>query len=100
MRFAGTCSRYSNKAMPQLTRAATTQGRVFNSLRCPYQAKVMNTFERLSSPTVCSSTIPLLTPVNPLAVSQVAEHRGGLLALSRPAGTCGSRAYEFPRQLE
>src|ERR1700722_10390899 len=59
MRFAGTCSRYSNRAMPQLTSAAMTHGRVFSSFRCPYQAKVMKTFDRHSRPTVCSSTIPL-----------------------------------------
>src|SRR5580658_462394 len=63
MRFAGTCSRYSNRAMPQLTSAATTHGRVFNSFRCPYQAKVMKTFDRHSSTTVCSNTMPLLKDV-------------------------------------
>src|SRR2546421_6201039 len=49
MRFAGTCSRYSKNAMPQLTSAATYQGRTTRLLRCAYQAKVMKTFEPMSS---------------------------------------------------
>ena len=44
MRFAGTANQYSRKAMPQLTRTAPQSGAALN-LRCPYQAKVMNTFE-------------------------------------------------------
>lgn len=51
--MAGTCSRYSNSAMPQLTRAATYHGAVARFFRWPYQAKVMNTLLRMSSNTVC-----------------------------------------------
>src|SRR4051812_22583227 len=55
MRLPGTCSRYSNNAMPQLTSAATIQGLCPSSLRCAYQAKVMNTLLKDSSPTVIST---------------------------------------------
>ena len=37
MRLAGTISRYSKKAMPQLTRMARNRGE-FLYFRCPYQA--------------------------------------------------------------
>src|SRR4051812_26188799 len=50
MRFAGTASQYSKKAMPQLTSTAPQSGVVLN-LRWPYQAKVMNTFEARSMTT-------------------------------------------------
>jgi hypothetical protein len=50
MRFAGTCTRYSNSAMPQLTSAAMTQGLAAMFLRCAYHANVMNTFEMISRP--------------------------------------------------
>ena len=53
MRLAGTCSRYSNNAMPQLTSAATYQGDVARFFRWPYQAKVMKTLLATSSKTVC-----------------------------------------------
>src|SRR5919112_1014161 len=45
MRFAGTCSRYSNSAMPQLATAARYQGLSPRFLRCAYQAKVMKILE-------------------------------------------------------
>ena len=54
MRLAGTWSRYSARAMPQLTRAAKYQGAVARFLRWPYQAIVMNTLEAASSKMVCS----------------------------------------------
>ena len=38
-------------AIPQLVRMASANGRVLN-LRCPYQAKVMKTFDRISRPIV------------------------------------------------
>lgn len=53
MRLAGTCKRYSNSAIPQLTSAATYQGEDARFLRCPYQANVMNTLLAISSNTVC-----------------------------------------------
>src|SRR5689334_24499170 len=52
IRFAGTCSRYSNNATPQLTSAATNHGFELSSLRCAYQANVMKTFDRISRMTV------------------------------------------------
>src|SRR2546428_13302680 len=45
MRLAGTWTRYSNSAIPQLTSAATIHGRWLRCLRCAYHAKVMKTFE-------------------------------------------------------
>src|SRR5579862_4313727 len=48
MRLPGTCSRYSKKAIPQLTTAATYHGRSMSVFRCAYHAKVMKTFEASS----------------------------------------------------
>src|SRR5512143_45954 len=53
MRLAGTCSRYSSKAMPQLANAASIHGWLFISFRCAYQAKVMKTLEQVSRIRVC-----------------------------------------------
>src|SRR3954464_9980535 len=55
MRLAGTCSRYSNSAMPQLASAATYQARPERFFRWAYQAKVMNTFESTSRPVALST---------------------------------------------
>ncbi|GAB1379157.1 hypothetical protein MASR1M49_20030 [Pararhodobacter aggregans] len=55
MRLAGTCSRYSKKAMPQLIRMTVISG-ALRYFRCPYQAKVMKTFEASSNKMVCSGT--------------------------------------------
>ena len=66
MRLAGTWSRYSNSAMPQLTNAATNQGRS-GFLRCAYQANVMNTFESTSRTAVFSTT--------DIATSEAGEER-------------------------
>jgi len=52
IRLAGTWSKYSKKAINQLTIAATSHGLSDNVLRCPYHAKVMNRFDKMSSPTV------------------------------------------------
>ena len=41
IRFAGTCSMYSKKAIPQLANAATIHGLADMFFRCPYHAKVM-----------------------------------------------------------
>src|SRR5690606_24703837 len=54
IRFAGTCSMYSKNATPQLTSAAIHHGRAARSSRWAYQAKVMKTFDSVSSRTVCS----------------------------------------------
>src|SRR5947208_3870 len=56
MRLAGTWSRYSNSAMPQLTRAAMYQTWWLRLLRCPYQANVMKTFEAIRSKVVFAKT--------------------------------------------
>ncbi|MCY1383344.1 hypothetical protein D9M69_714640 [compost metagenome] len=45
--MAGTISVYSKNAMPQLARIATNSGDDVY-FRCPYQAKVMKTFEASS----------------------------------------------------
>src|SRR5258706_4252600 len=50
MRLAGTISRYSNSAIPQLASAAIHQGLAESSFRCAYQAKVMKTFDANSRP--------------------------------------------------
>src|SRR5262245_34274641 len=46
MRLAGTWRQYSKKAIPQLTRIASHSADCL-CLRCPYQANVMNTLERV-----------------------------------------------------
>src|SRR2546425_13204881 len=56
MRFAGTWSRYSNSAIPQLTSAATIQGRWLKCRRWAYQAKVMKMLDRTSRTTVLAIT--------------------------------------------
>ena len=56
MRFAGTCSRYSNNAIPQLTSAAMNQGFELSSLRCAYHANVMKTLDKTSKPIVWAIT--------------------------------------------
>ena len=52
IRLAGTWSRYSNKAMPQLMRAAMNHGLEARDLRWPYQASVIKTLLRMSIPAV------------------------------------------------
>src|SRR3954467_2074198 len=49
MRLAGTCRRYSKRAIPQLAAAAAHHGQAARFLRCAYHAKVMNTLEATSS---------------------------------------------------
>src|SRR5262245_39357193 len=73
MRLAGTCSRYSKSAMPQLTIAAMYHARVLRFLRCAYQANVMKTFEQISSPTV----VPM-TRISSLQLSNAFAHARGL----------------------
>src|SRR5687767_14335558 len=88
MRLAGTCSRYSNSAMPQLITAATYQAFPFRLLRCPYQAKVMKMLERISRPTVLSRIGMRSSPRSPgfavsggRGVGQPAGHLGGDLVV-------------------
>src|SRR5258706_14144270 len=54
MRLAGTCSRYSASAMPQLISAAMYQGAVARFFRWPYQAMVMKTLDATSSRMACN----------------------------------------------
>src|SRR5688500_14748542 len=56
MRLAGTWSRYSKKAMPQLATAAQYHGFEFQFFKCAYQAKVMNALEQISNTTVLKTT--------------------------------------------
>ena len=56
IRFAGTCNKYSNSAMPQLISAATHHGLLARFFRWPYHATVMKTLERTRSPVVCIQT--------------------------------------------
>src|SRR4051812_27770822 len=87
MRLAGTCSRYSARAMPQLTSAAMYQGEVARFFRCPYQAKVMKMLEPISSSTVCSEGARKEVSAVMAGLSEglvyVDEH---LLVLDKPAG--------------
>src|SRR5436190_4253001 len=55
IRFAGTCRKYSNSAIPQLTIAATYHGLSARLRRCAYHANVMNTFAAMSRRTVGSA---------------------------------------------
>src|SRR6266576_1929632 len=52
MRLAGTCSRYSKSAIPQLANAATYHGRDDKLRRWAYHANVMKTFEAMRRQTV------------------------------------------------
>src|ERR1700752_4293383 len=64
MRFAGTWSRYSNRAMPQLTIAAIYHLRSWRFFKCAYQAKVMNTFDPISNKVIFRATDIFLFPPN------------------------------------
>src|SRR6185437_2805658 len=81
MRLAGTCSRYSNKAIPQLASAATYQGRPERFFRCAYQANVMNTFDPISSSVVGTTAgIPLSSRASESAIHlQGPQRRNGRL---------------------
>src|SRR5262245_32312583 len=60
MRLAGTCSKYSKSAMPQLTSAAMYHGRPDKFRRCAYHAKVMKTLEAASPRTVSRTLVGML----------------------------------------
>src|SRR5579864_59073 len=76
MRLPGTCSRYSKKAIPQLSSAARYQGRSARLRRCAYQAKVMKTLEAMSS-RVADSTgfIGQLSSAGDAQAAQVRQRR-------------------------
>src|SRR5258705_9520564 len=52
IRLAGTCSRYSKNAIPQLASTATISGFEPRFFKWPYQANVMKTFDATSNNTV------------------------------------------------
>src|SRR5690348_3923345 len=81
MRLAGTCSRYSKSAIPQLACAATYQGRPERFFRCAYQANVMKTFDPISSSVVGTTAgIPLSSRASESAVHlQGPQRRDGRL---------------------
>ena len=54
--MAGTCSKYSNKAMAQLAMAATYYLWSLKSFRWPYHANVMKIFEQTKRNTVLAIT--------------------------------------------
>jgi hypothetical protein len=55
MRLAGTCSRYSKRAMPQLASAAIHHGEDCRCFRWPYHANVMKRFDAASSVAVAAT---------------------------------------------
>src|SRR5437868_13899452 len=64
MRLAGTCRQYSKNAISQLT-AITFHSATPLYFRWPYQAKVMNTFDRISRTMVA---MPVLSSTPPRPV--------------------------------
>src|SRR5262245_400416 len=80
MRLAGTCSKYSNNATPQLTSAATYQGLALSSLRWAYQANVMKTFEAISSKIDCATTGTSLSLANQPFERVADDHRRSRMA--------------------
>lgn len=64
--FAGTWTIYSNKAMAQLNSITPQSGRFLScstplNFKCPYQARVINTFDIISKPMVIAAFILLLS---------------------------------------
>src|SRR5262245_21350639 len=81
-RLAGTCSMYSNSAMPQLRTAAIYHGRSDRLRRWAYHANVMNTLEAVNNTTVRSTTEfkamrPPLWILSALADPRVSGRRQG-----------------------
>src|ERR1700676_5555710 len=97
MRFAGTCSRYSNSAIPQLTVAAIHHGLDCMLRRCPYQANVMNRLEPMRriaavSAGCCSMEVGMEGQGQEKAV--IIAEMGQLSSVSKrmdPIRTCGDR---------
>src|SRR5271163_2153028 len=58
IRLAGTWKIYSNKAIPQLARITIQSGWSLN-FRCPYQARFIKVFERVSSRIVFMAHDPI-----------------------------------------
>ena len=94
MRLAGTCSRYSASAMPQLTSAARYQGAVAMFLRWPYQAIVMKALDAMSSSTACNENgsdarefMGKLSDAGPgPAALEIVHTDAWLLVVAKPAG--------------
>src|SRR3954466_1613662 len=83
IRFAGTCNRYSNSAMPQLASATTYHEEPsLKNFRWPYQATVMNTFEATRSRMVCSDRGMAEKLMEPLLV----HADDCLVVVDKPAG--------------
>src|SRR5438105_275338 len=86
MRLAGTCSRYSNSAMPQLTRATTYHVEPsLKNFRWPYQASVMKTLDATSSRMVCSDSGMTLSAFMP-GLSGTVFADDWLVVVDKPAG--------------
>lgn len=58
MRLAGTCKRYSKNAIPQLTKMTNNKGLLLKFFKRPYQAKVINKFEKKRNVTVVNTVFP------------------------------------------
>src|SRR5258706_9701548 len=81
IRLAGTCSRYSNSAMPQLTSAATIHGFDCRFFRCPYHANVINRLDAASMSAVSANDeVGVDIPVSHAKARILARSRRGLPA--------------------
>lgn len=87
MRLAGTCRRYSKKAIPQLSSAATYHGEAAWLRRWPYQAKVMNRLLAISRAIVARVAIGAIM-VGQGRYGRVAAARQYAAPLQGP-GYCG-----------
>src|SRR4051812_43779518 len=90
MRFAGTCTRYSNSAMPQLASAAITHGFDAMFLRWAYHANVMKTFEITRSPALWAQVGRFMVVVAAARVLHAVRRRPAR------ASRCGLRGRARP----
>src|SRR3954453_5289505 len=79
MRLAGTCSRYSKSAIPQLANAATYHGRDDRLRRWAYQANVMKTFEAMRR-----QTVTRIVRIDAMVTRRAAANQSGT---AQPGGT-------------
>src|SRR5690606_4709696 len=84
MRLAGTCSRYSNSAMPQLTNAAIIQGFWLSSFRCAYHAKVIKILLQKSKPTVMNVACMVAARVTKMWLMRLIFYRASVLIVQVP----------------
>src|SRR5688500_8839950 len=98
MRFAGTWSRYSKNAMPQLATAAQYHGFEFQFFKCAYQAKVMKALEQISNTTVLTITCMAqrCRNIRPKPQLKSNRHSEGFANLfeRNPLGLAGERSLE------